>query len=191
MEVLSFWVKGLQYLLSLVFPCLLIKSIKTIIFSFCIKIYYLNSQHSQLKNIDEKSIINLIKMGMVCSCADSNQRKREKNINSSFTDITNSNKQRDSQQEKLQFSYDIGPTTRCEPVHFHYLTCEQILFGINKNYLGKLVESSGYYWRTRTGPLRTRHRPTVQYSVSNILRKNKFLLTKDVRAFQHLFTLGV
>ena len=43
-----------------------------------------------------------------------------------------------------------------------------------------LVESSGYYWRAKSGPLRNRHRPTVKYNVNNIIRKNKFLLTKDV-----------
>ena len=54
-----------------------------------------------------------------------------------------------------------------------------------------LVESSGCYWRAKTGPLRNRHRPTVRYNVNNIIRKNKFLLTKDVLFDFPLFILGV
>ena len=53
-----------------------------------------------------------------------------------------------------------------------------------------LVESSGYYWRAKSGPLRNRHRPTVKYNVNNIIRKNKFLLTKDVK-IELIFNIGI
>jgi hypothetical protein len=64
---------------------------------------------------------------------------------------------------------------------FHFFS--KILVGQSRSYLGMLVESSNNYWKDKDGPLRDRHRASVKYNVSNIVRKNKFLLTKAVSIF--------